>query len=170
MHKERDYIRVGGNAWGFGGLGWYVGMCCGELRLIHHTAGELFNAWQAPWSLVNRINKISISQKMKASCHKLFQQNAWIWARVLKGWFLSSPPTPTFSDWISFWPNAGIVRSRIVNTFGKQFQFYWGSLVYFQARILFSVLNCCKRKQNHRGADFPNRCILNKGVDVIKWR
>ena len=72
MQREGFYIRVRGKAWGLGELGWYVGICCGSC-LIHHTAGELFNAWQAPWSLVNRINKISISQKMKASCHKLFQ-------------------------------------------------------------------------------------------------
>ena len=80
------YVRVRGKAWGLGELGWYVGMCCGEGRkesLIHHTAGELFNAWQAPWSLVNRINKISISQKMKAPCHKLCQQQQpCIWASL----------------------------------------------------------------------------------------
>ena len=83
MQKMHDYIRGGGVCPGGIGL-----ICRDVLRgleesLIHHTAGELFNAWQAPWSLVNRINKISISQKMKASCHKLCQQQQpCIWASL----------------------------------------------------------------------------------------
>ena len=86
MQKGCDYItwveEMPGENWAD-----MSGCVAGSLSLIHHTAGELFNAWQAPWSLVNRINKISISQKMKASCHKLCQQQQpWIWASLSLSW------------------------------------------------------------------------------------
>ena len=164
MHKERDYIRVGGNAWGFGGLGWYVGMCCGELRLIHHTAGELFNAWQAPWSLVRELTKFQFLKRWKPpviscanSSHEYEQVSS-------KTWF-SLSQHPCFALVLL----RGQMRGYLTHS-ENNFNFCEGQKLYFQARILFSVLNCCKGKHNHQWADFPNRCILNKGVDVIKWR